>query len=176
MQLTYEVTPDHLKAFARHHCTHAPHLRQQRRKNLWSMSMLFAFVSVLAIFGLPLYAAVPAWVITILGVVQTAVRYPAIYIKNFLKIMSVGENLGLLGMYTLRITDGGLFMQTVGGEGTRYWRGIDRVEVSDGITFVYFGTLTAVPVPEGTVLEGDYEAFITEMYERYRQARLSPPA
>ena len=50
------------------------------------------------------------------------------------------------------------------------WKGIERIETTPGRTFVYLSPMSALVISEHSVLEGNYQAFIEELQNRWQHA------
>lgn len=73
----------------------------------------------------------------------------------------------MLGTHSFEIVDNGLLDVTSYYERTVFWNGIERIETVPGRTFVYLSAVNAQVIPEDSVKEGNYSAFIDELHKQW---------
>jgi hypothetical protein len=172
MKIQYEVTLDDAVAALKHYLQTSP---LQRRTMLWGW--VFAAI-VFGLFGLAAFLSLSVrpliwggvWLVayTMIGLVQRATRD-----RRLRRIYEEGQNRSLLGCHELELTAEGLAGTTAVSEGRVSWSGIERVVSTETHTFVYTGSGSALIIPQATVTEGDYRAFVAELREYFERARSS---
>ena len=65
--------------------------------------------------------------------------------------------------------DRGFREETVVGESRINWEGIESIISIDTHTFIYTGSQQAYVIPKGSVIEGDYDAFVAHAKESFQQ-------
>jgi len=68
---------------------------------------------------------------------------------------------GLIGEHELAVDEQGVSERTEIGEQMTRWAGVDRIETTPEHAFIFVGPAMAHVVPRATVLEGEFDAFIT---------------
>lgn len=171
MQIRYEITLEDLLAFSLHLHQKSPTLRRTRRR---AAVGLFAMIIGLCLVGSEITRdPIVLWV-GVGGATVIAAIYPRIYRRNVKwlssRLYAEGQNKALLCEHVSELRDKGLFDGTQFLERTVFWKGIERIESIPGHTFVYLSTMSAQVIPENTIIEGDYQAFVEELQRRWQHA------
>lgn len=171
MRLRYEITLEDLLGFSLNVHQKSPTLRRNRQWATIGLAIMFVamFFAVSEILRDP----VVFW-IGLGGAAIILAIYPRIYRGNVKRLASrmyaEGQNKGLIGVHVAELRDNGLFDGTEFLERTVFWKGIERIESTAGRTFVYLSPMSALVISEHSVLEGNYQAFIEELQNRWQHA------
>ena len=68
---------------------------------------------------------------------------------------------GLIGEHELAVDEQGVRERTETGEQMTLWAGVDRIETTPEHAFIFVGPAMAHVVPRATVVEGEFDSFIT---------------
>lgn len=171
MRLRYEITIDDLMAFTLHVHETSPTIRRSRRTGV------MAFTVAMFALCLLVYEQFRNPSIFIFGVGAAglfAVAHPLLYRRNLKRISSrlyaEGQNKGIIGEHVAELRDNGLSDTTAFSERTVFWKGIERIETIPGRTLVYLSAASAQVIPEDSVAEGSYPAFVAELRRRWQNA------
>lgn len=168
MRLRVEISVDDLVAFSLHHHQRSPTLKRSR---IWAVIAIGAMTATLSyvagkILNNPLLPPLGTAAAIFLAVV-----YPRIWrrkLDHYVRLLyREGQNRGVLGTHSLEIVEDGLMDATSYYERTVFWNGIERIETVPGRTFVYLSAVAAQVIPEDSVKEGNYSAFIDELQKRW---------
>ena len=171
MRLRYEITLEDLLAFTLHVHQKSPTMRRIRLRAVIALAVM--------IIGLCLIAAeiLDNFLVLWAGVgwaVFFAAIYPQLYRRNVkrlsTRLYAEGQNKGILGQHVAELRDNGLFDGTAFSERTVFWKGIERIESIPGHTFVYLSAMSAHVIPEDSVTEGNYQAFVEELQKVWQHA------
>lgn len=172
MRIRYDIAPEDLLAFNLHFHQKSPTMRRTR---MWVVIGLAAMI-----IGMCFVAAeiLDNLIILWVGIGWAAVFaaiYPKLYRRNLkrysARLFAEGQNMKLFGQHVAELRDNGLFDATQFLERTVFWKGIERIESLPGHTFVYLSTMSAQVIPENSIIEGDYRAFVEELQRRWQHAR-----
>lgn len=171
MRLRYEITIDDLTAFTLHVHETSPTLRRTRRKTIFGLALLILGLCFVAfeVFHRPAILLLGAcWAAAVVAV------YPQLYRRNVKRLSSKlyaeGQNKGFIGEQVSELRDNGLSHANAFAERTVFWKGIERIETIPGRTLVYFSAASAQVIPEDSVVEGSYPAFVAELRRRWQNA------
>ena len=172
MRIRYDITPEDTLAFNLRFHQKSPTLRRTRMWVVIGLSAMIISMCFAAseIIGNPiiLWAGI-GWAAVI------AVIYPRLHRRNLkrysARLLAEGQNMKLFGQHVAELRENGLFDATEFLERTVFWNGIQRIESLPGYTFVYLSTLSGQVIPEKSIIEGDYHAFVEELQRRWRHAR-----
>ena len=171
MRLRYEITLEDLLAFTLHVHQKSPTMRRTRMRAAMGLAAMIIGLCLIAAEVLDnflvLWAGV-GWAALFVAI------YPRLYRRNVkrlsTRLYAEGQNKGILGQHVTELRDNGLFDGTAFSERTVYWKGIERIESIPGHTFVYLSAMSAQVIPEDSVTEGNYQAFIDELQNRWQHA------
>jgi hypothetical protein len=172
MRLRYEITLDDLLAFTLHVHQQSPTMRRTRLAAVICLATM--------VFGMCVVASEILRNVNLLWfglgwAALFAVIYPRLYRRNVkrlsTKLYAEGQNKGLLGEHVAELRDNGLFDGTKFSERTVFWNGIERIESTADHTFVYLSAMSAQVIPEHSVIEGNYRAFVEELQRRWQHAK-----
>jgi hypothetical protein len=65
------------------------------------------------------------------------------------------------------IDDAGLEIRSAGEESTAGWERVRKIESIAHHTFVYFSAVSALIIPEDSVIEGDYTSFVARLKQLF---------
>lgn len=176
MRLRYEITIEDLLAFTQHLHEKSPTLRRTRRAGIIAFAAVMFGMCLIAheLFGDPivfLFGAGSAGLF--------AVFHPRLYRRNVkrltTRLYAEGQNTGILGKHIAELRENGLSDTTDFSERTVFWKGIERIETIPGHTLVYLSAMSAQVIPENSVVEGSYSAFVEELQRRWHHARGDSP-
>lgn len=179
MQVRYKNTSDDFAAFNTFHFAHSPTHKR--------MVAIYVFV-----FGLALGVAVfflaksfPLESVKSMGeeVNNTSAAIQAVFVaaiyafflprilrrniaRQSRKLLREGRNKTFLCEHQLEITEDGLVTRTPYSESKASWEAIERIARTEAHTFVYVSAVSALVIPHDRVLEGDCEAFVSEVRKR----------
>lgn len=169
MKITYETTLQDAVAFFHYHSEHSHLMKRTRRRLTFLFGLALLFVCVISGFrNLPLAVVVGAlalgvllltssWVDRRLGTWQTR------------KAFEEGKNKATFGLHELELTDENLITRTRVAESRIGWEAVERVASTADHTFIYVSALSAEVIPRRSVTEGDYDAFVKELNERWQR-------
>ena len=168
MRLRVELSVDDLVAFSLHHHQSSPTLKRSR---VWAVIAIAVMTATLSHIAGELLNNPLLRLLGIAAAIFLAVVYPRIWrrkLEQYVRLLyREGQNRGVLGTHSLEILDKGLFDSTLFYERTSFWNGIERIETVPGRTFVYLSAVTAQVIPEDSVKEGNYGAFIDELRKQW---------
>lgn len=171
MRLRYEITIDDLMAFNLHVHETSPTIRRSRRSGIIAFAVVILGLCLLA------YKQFRNPIIFAFGVGAAglfAVIHPLLYRHNLKRISSrlyaESQNKGFTGEQVSELRDIGLSHANAFAERTVFWKGIERIETIPGRTLVYFSAASAQVIPEDSVVEGSYPAFVAELQRRWQNA------
>lgn len=170
MYITYQNTADNLRALAAHQYKISPSMRRDRWFVLAVAAIIFGLLFLVCGSYTPevfLFCLIVTGATT-LGILTLHRRT---FIRQTLQAHEEGARNGFLGrIQTLSVTDSELMGVSVSGRSRLpYWR-IARIDTSGKCTFIYLNAVTALMLSESATIEGDYQAFIKELRERWRQS------
>ncbi len=172
MRLRYEIMIEDLLAFTLHLHETSPVLRRTRRAGVIGFAAFIFGTCLIAheLFGEPIVFLFGAGFAGLF-----AVLHPQLYRRNVkrlsTRLYAEGQNKGVLGQHLAELRDNGLSDTTDFSERTVFWKGIERIETIPGHTLVYLSAMSAQVIPENSVTEGSYPAFVDELQRRWHQAR-----
>jgi hypothetical protein len=171
--ISYDLTLDDLVAFAEYHSAHSPAVR---RNYYWSLAIGAVLVLVLLwMFG---FRTVGGWagaVVAIVGwVVYLNWRTRTGNRRYFRRVYSEGANRGMLGLHRLSANAHGLMARTEVTDASTTWSGVERIEETSGMAFIYVGALSAYAIPEARVLEGNFREFLATIRRLHADASHAP--
>lgn len=170
MKIRYETTIDDLLAFARFHAGHSPAWKRQVAAQRYSIALLTAVCIYFFVvpLGWPItVAAIIALIAWFVYVPRAAMSY---YLKHAKRMYGEGSSTRLIGWHELALTDEAIVETSDAGSTITKFSALDRVEDSEGYTFVYLTSVSAHVVPKSRISEGNHEAFISELRGRLRAA------
>jgi hypothetical protein len=169
MRLIYDVELEDLVIMTDHHVRHSPSVQRQINGLRWACAALAA----LAIAGTGYLMGQWPWFWVgggALGAGIGFVMFPRWFYRanqnNTRRLYQEGRNPSVLGRHTLELGPQGLRDRSEGGEELTAWSSVERVAVTDTHAFVYIGSVNAHPIPRARIVEGDLDAFVTELRER----------
>lgn len=172
MRIRYDIAAEDLLAFNLHFHQKSPTLRRTR---MWVVLGLAAMIVGMCFVAAEIIGNPVVLWIGFGWAVFFAAIYPRLYRRNLRRytsrLFAEGQNTKLFGQHIAELRDNGLFDATEYLERTVFWKGIERIESLPGHTFVYLSTMSAQVIPENSILEGDYHAFVEELQRRWQQAR-----
>lgn len=168
MRIKYGLTIDDLVAWSQFQARGSKTIRrlQLRAIVLIGIILLVASALVSHVAG--------TWVPFAFGstvfVLFTAI-YPRLYqsalTRNTTQLYGESRNRGLLGPHTMELQDDGVLDRTEYGERKTYWKGIERIEVTERYVFIYLSSISAQVVPRFSITEGDFDDFVAELRRRW---------
>lgn len=171
--ISYQLTVDDLVAFAEYHTAHSA---TDRRNYYWSLGV--GALTVLVLLWLLGFRTVGGWA----GAVAALVGW-VVYLnwrtrtgnrRYYRRVYSEGANRGMLGLHRLSANASGLTVRTDVTDASTAWSGVERIEETPGMAFIYLGALNAYPIPEARVLEGNLRDFIATVRRLHADASHAP--
>jgi hypothetical protein len=171
MRLRYENTVDDAIALFKFTSARSPTIKRAVLGSTVVWSVLSGVGVFLVLNWLPgegaTYIAVVAGIGTVaLNMYMLPGEIRRIMRKRFRKLYSEGSNKAFLSQKELEIADDGVIARSPYAEGKIKWAAFERVERTEGHTFVFVGSADAITIPHDRILEGDCEAFIAEVQRR----------
>lgn len=168
MRLRVELSVDDLVAFSLHHHQSSPTLKRSR---VWAVIAIVVLTATLSHIAGELLRNPLLRPLGIAAAIFLALVYPRIWrrkLEQYVRLLyREGQNRGVLGTHSFEIVDNGLLDVTSYYERTVFWNGIERIETVPGRTFVYLSAVNAQVIPEDSVKEGNYSAFIDELHKQW---------
>jgi hypothetical protein len=172
MRIRYEIAVEDLLAFSVHHHQKSPTLRRNRFLTVVVLAGMIVWLSFVAAESLRIPEVL--WIGTAL-----AALFAVVYLRTWkrgmnrvmTKLYAEGRNRGALGVHLAELRDEGFYRRTSCGEQTVFWNGIERIESIPGYTFVYVSALSAHVLPEHSVIEGSFQAFVEELQRRWQESQ-----
>lgn len=172
MILRYENTVEDLIAFQLFTLDRMPMVKRTLAGVRWG-SAVIVFVAILAACTL-LYGTPMLWLTVPVALISAAVAaaiYPGVnrrvMIKRLRKMYAEGNYQALFCQHELEVAEDGLVERTDFNETKIAWAGIDRIESTPDVTFIYTSATAAHVVPHNRIIEGDYRAFLTSLAQHY---------
>jgi hypothetical protein len=163
MQIRYNVTIEDLVVFNRFHCRNSPAIKRSK----WTSILFVCVTIIIGSLVIPLDDEVSRPIVIVAAVVF-AVLFAVIFNWRYLvaldrqarRIYREGNNKGAFGEHELEIDDDGLVERTEVNENRYAWRGVERIIETDSHAFIYISALLAHVIPRGSIVEGNFDAFI----------------
>jgi hypothetical protein len=179
MKIRFENSLEDLVAFNRYHFDHSPIVRRIRILLLWLVPLCLFVISVpvalLMEGGLERWVALAAgatfaalWASLAPGFIRRSVE------DQMRKRYGAGSNEEVLGEHELELTESDLILKTQSGEQRTQLQAIESVVTEGGYTFIYLNALMAHVIPQQSVLDGNYEAFVERMKQRTAEKHAEP--
>lgn len=171
MRLRCEITVEDRLAFTVYVYQKSPTMRRTR---LWVVIGLGAMIVSESFVASEILRNPAVHWIGIAWAVLFAAVYPRLHRRNVkyyaARLYAEGQNKGLLGTHVAELRDNSLFDSTEFLERTVFWKGIGRIQSIRGHAFVYLSAVSAHVIPENSVIEGSYQAFVDELQRRWQHA------
>ena len=173
MRIRYETTVEDMAVFHDFYQKNAPELKRFRRKIPWMVTLLVMGLLVMGIVSgewlpllLPMTFGLTIYILFLSLLTKFLTKFT---MKNAIKKQYQGEKArGILGEHELEIVADGLIERTEYTETKTAWALLDRVETTNGYTFLFTGPHKAYVVPHHAVIEGSLPAFLKAFGERYQ--------
>ena len=170
MTIKYLLTKDNLLAFHRFQHEHSRIIRRVVKRYQWMPPILFAIIGVIGMWT----SDVPLpYVIILIFAGFWPFVFPAlhrfIYLKAASRMMKRGGG-KLAEAVEVSIDDAGLEIRSAGEESSAGWERVRRIESVAHHTFVYFSAVSALIIPEESVIEGDYTSFVASLRQHFAGA------
>jgi len=162
IKLRYTVSMDDVLALNHFICLHSSTIRRSR---------------IMLVFGLPVFLMVfevyrgirgGSWVLHVIMLVLCVLLIPFLnwYFARGMKrtaqrIYREYPTKGLIGEHELSIDEAGVTERSEIGEQVTRWAGVDRIDTTPEHAFIFVGPAMAHVVPRATVVEGEFDSFIT---------------
>lgn len=88
------------------------------------------------------------FIVSILWIIIFPKRMSKRQLKSVKKIITDGDNLGLLGMHEYIFNEDHIFIKKLESEQKMYWSGIKKVKENDSYYFLYDSALSAIVLPK----------------------------
>lgn len=118
----------------------------------------------------------PGNMFMLIGIVALTVSLPAYYFfpmfirknlrKRIVKMYAEGQNNGIIGEHELQIDADGLVEKTPLGEVRQGWDTIKDIVSHNNRTYIFISDTNAYILPQQSVVQGDYNAFVAELHRR----------
>ena len=173
MRIQFELGKEDLVAYNLYHHSHSPTTRGQKRKgsvNIVLLGLMF-WVGPVILAGPSKEHALalsPFLLIIPLGLAIFAWRWPVMLRRNIERMISEGENRGLVGKKEVTITPVEI---TAAGDLTSVtvrWKAVERIEVAQDCAYLYFSALGAFIVPRRAFSSDAGFAAWVETARKYR--------
>lgn len=181
MKLGYTVEMPDLVAFNQYHLDHSDFVKSRRRKGIALVCGIYGILGT--VHSLAKQSFVPIVIWSLLAVLYSlwysrASRRASP--KSVQKLYGADKNKGVLCEHEIEILEDGVVERTPFGEHKTTFLGIERIIQTDTHGFVFIGTMNAHVIPKARVTNGDYDAFMRIMSEKWESQQqgggYSPPA
>ena len=149
VEVQYEVTMEDIVEFNRYHMAHSPTIRRSLRTARLLVSVAFVAAGILLSVAKGTFTDVAVFgLVSVLWFLLMPAFVGRRTIKNVRRMLSEGENRGLLGKCTLSIAVDGLRVVRETGESTFAWCAVDRIVTAERHVYIYVSTVEALVIPK----------------------------
>ena len=170
MRLVYDLGNDDLVAFADHHATHSPMVCREIKQLRWlaGVGVVVGLLLVYFHYGDPdAKGRMVAGLCFVVMGVSAIVAYPRWFRKQYRRKMLDANRPRKTPddqtRTTIELDDGYLKTDQEYGTTTLKLSLIDRFEQTPEHGFIYVSPITANIIPRRKIVEGDYDAFVTQL-------------
>jgi hypothetical protein len=165
MLIRYNVTPDDIAAFNRHHFANAPFTRKAKRNWVVISTASTAICIIICYMIQP--SALLGSITSLAALIACSMIFSAMYYSSFhlvprqqiQRLLADPANNTMMGPHALAIDDDGICETTDVGEARRVWTSINRIEETEDYVFIYNTAISAYVIPKHQVTEGDASEF-----------------
>jgi len=167
VKLEFEIRPEDLRAAVEHHYGTSPAVR----KSVGDARFLAALIVVCfaALVALLLEDWTPLPVGVLLALVVWLVSPPGMktrYLRQAMAAYREGGFVNLVGVRTLELEADGLSFVTTNSSHRYEWNAVVSVRVAPSHVFLYFSSVSLLPIPRATVRSGDFDAVAAALAKR----------
>ena len=170
MQITCNVTTEHMRTYFTHFYGHSKTVKRQRLIGQLATTPVFVLMAILKLGGLP-WANTLFWSgIFAMWMLFFGIHHRRHLIRTNIKLHQ--EELGdsNIGKHTLEITESGFVDRQERGKTEVFCDKINSVETAEDYTIVYVGPASAIITPTTAVTEGNVDAFVAALKQRHEGA------
>jgi len=177
VEVEYEVTMEDMVEFNRYHMAHSPTVRRTLRSARLLASAAFVGIGILISVAEGTFTGLAAFgLVSVLWFLLMPAFIVRRTIKNVRRMLSEGENRGLLGKCTLSIAVDGLRVVRETGESTFAWCAVERIVTSERHVYIYVGATSALVIPKDAFADPAGCEWFVERARAWHEAALRPAA
>jgi hypothetical protein len=176
MKIRYNLTMDDVIIFNEYFYEKSETIRKTIRKYRWKLAAS-PLIGVFALIYFKNIPFTPAIIISAIIVVILSIPiyflYPNYFKKRGLKytknLYKEGANKAILGERELLIQNEGIIEKTQYSEIPQKWESVEKIASYKNQTFIFIGAAQAYIIPQHSILEGDYDAFVADLNKTYNE-------
>jgi hypothetical protein len=169
MQIKFTLSVDDKIAFARLHLEHSPKQKKAIRANQLAFTVGTLVIAVVSFFFKMPEVSWGALIAALIVLAFFPWHHQRLVMKNTTAALRKQVPEGFVDTIEMSADESGLTVRDGKTTLTAAWTGILKSERTDRYSFIYLKGGNALIIPRGSVVEGDYEAFVAEIAERRKQ-------
>ncbi|HEV58820.1 MAG TPA: YcxB family protein [Phycisphaerales bacterium] len=172
MTLIYTVEISDLVAFNQYYMAHSGVIKARRHKTVGFMFTVFCGLG--GLISIQERSVVPLLICTGIACAWSAwflMRSGKLSVKQIARLYDPQKDKGTLCRHELEVGEDGLIHRTPVSASRMRFQGITEVVRTNGHAFIFVGSMSGHVIPRSRIIEGDFEAFMQALSERWETAQ-----
>lgn len=172
MELQFELFENDYVDFNMHYMSISPTIK----RSIFIQRYIISIIYLIAPFVSAKITDIPLWYWSIgfiLLYIIWVIFYPKYFrkraIKQVVKLLKEGKNVGIIGKYTLSLTPDCIIGINDSGESKTNWGSVENIYDTENHIFIYVGSMKAYIVPLRAFKTKDEKVFFINKLNEYRE-------